>query len=79
MGGRIVIVSNRVAVPETPRAPVAGGLAVAVKAVLKNRDGLWFGWSGKVDDGAAGAEPHTIEMNKITYSLIDLSNVDYQE
>jgi trehalose 6-phosphate synthase len=79
MGGRIVIVSNRVAVPETPRAPVAGGLAVAVKAVLKNRDGLWFGWSGKVDDAAADAEPHTIEMNKITYSLIDLSNVDYQE
>ena len=79
MGGRIVIVSNRVAVPETPRAPVAGGLAVAVKAVLKNRNGLWFGWSGKVDDAAAGLEPHTIEMNKITYSLIHLSNLDYQE
>ena len=79
MSGRIVIVSNRVAVPETPRAPVAGGLAVAVKAVLKNRNGLWFGWSGKVDDAAAGAEPHTIQMNKITYSLIHLSNLDYQE
>ena len=29
MGVRIIIVSNRVAVPESPRAPVAGGLAVA--------------------------------------------------
>jgi trehalose 6-phosphate synthase len=79
MAPRFVIVSNRVAVPETPRAPVAGGLAVAVKAVLKNRNGLWFGWSGKVDDDDAAAEPHTIEMNKITYSLIHLSNLDYQE
>jgi trehalose 6-phosphate synthase len=79
MSGRIVIVSNRVAVPETPRAPVAGGLAVAVKAVLKNRDGLWFGWSGKVDDDAAAAEPHTLQINKITYALIHLSNQDYQE
>jgi trehalose 6-phosphate synthase len=78
MGARIVIVSNRVAVPESPRAPVAGGLAVAVKAVLKNRNGVWFGWSGKVDDHPS-AEPRTIEINKVTYSLIDLSALDYQE
>jgi trehalose 6-phosphate synthase len=78
MGARIVIVSNRVAVPESPRAPVAGGLAVAVKAVLKNRNGLWFGWSGKVDEQPA-SEPRTIEVNKVTYSLIDLTSLDYQE
>ena len=48
MGARLIIVSNRVAVPETPRAPLAGGMAVAVKAALKNRNGMWFGWSGKV-------------------------------
>ena len=47
MGSRIVIVSNRVAVPESLADSVAGGLAVAVKAALKNRNGLWFGWSGK--------------------------------
>jgi trehalose 6-phosphate synthase len=78
MGARIVIVSNRVAVPETPRAPVAGGLAVAVKSVLKNRNGLWFGWSGRVDEQPA-SEPRTIEVNKVTYSLIDLTSLDYQE
>jgi hypothetical protein len=39
MGSRLIIVSNRVAVPETPRKPQAGGMAVAVKAALKNRIG----------------------------------------
>jgi trehalose 6-phosphate synthase len=78
MGARIVIVSNRVAVPESPRAPVAGGLAVAVKAVLKYRNGLWFGWSGKVDEQPS-AEARAIEINKITYLLIDLCDRDFQE
>ena len=78
MGARIVIVSNRVAVPESPRAAVAGGLAVAVKAVLKNRNGLWFGWSGKTND-QPDPEVRTIEMNKITYALMDLSTQDFQE
>ena len=78
MGARIVIVSNRVAIPESPRAAVAGGLAVAVKAVLKNRNGLWFGWSGKTND-QPDPEVRTIEMNKITYALMDLSTQDFQE
>jgi trehalose 6-phosphate synthase len=78
MGPRIVIVSNRVAVPEAKRAPVAGGLAVAVKAALKNRTGLWFGWSGKVDDAQAN-QPRTTEINNTTYVLIDLADNDFQE
>ena len=78
MGARIIVVSNRVAVPESPRAPVAGGLAVAVKAVLKNRNGLWFGWSGKTDD-QPDPELRIVEMNKITYGLFDLSTQDFQE
>ena len=49
MGPRLIIVSNRVAVPDPPGAPLAGGMAVAVKAALKNRDGMWFGWSGEGD------------------------------
>ena len=31
-------------------APAAGGLAVALKAALKTRGGLWFGWSGKASE-----------------------------
>ena len=78
MGARLIIVSNRVAVPETPRAPLAGGMAVAVKAALKNRNGMWFGWSGKVAEERNG-EPHVVDVNKITYVLIDLSQNDIQE
>ncbi len=78
MSARVVIVSNRVAVPELSRSPMVGGLAVAVKAALKKRKGLWFGWSGVVDQSPL-AEPRTIETNNITYSLIDLSETDHQE
>jgi trehalose 6-phosphate synthase len=78
MGSRIVIVSNRVAVPDTSRTPVAGGLAVAVKAALKNRNGLWFGWSGRIEE-KPDEEPRTVEVNKIAYALIDLSENDFQE
>jgi trehalose 6-phosphate synthase len=78
MVARLIIVSNRVAVPDSPRTPLAGGMAVAVKAALKNRDGLWFGWSGNVSDESNG-EPRTVEVNKVTYVLIDLSNNDIQE
>jgi trehalose 6-phosphate synthase len=53
-------------------------MAVAVKAALKNRDGLWFGWSGKVTDQPTG-EPRTFEVNKLMYVLIDLSTNDIQE
>ncbi|MBV8323654.1 MAG: trehalose-6-phosphate synthase, partial [Hyphomicrobiales bacterium] len=78
MVARLIIVSNRVAVPDSPRTPLAGGMAVAVKAALKNRNGLWFGWSGTVTDEPTG-EARTVEVNKITYVLIDLSTNDIQE
>ena len=70
MGARLIIVSNRVAVPETG-TPLAGGMAVAVKAALKNRNGMWFGWSGKVSERPNG-QPQVVDINKMTYVLIDL-------
>ncbi len=78
MGARLIIVSNRVAVPDSPRTPLAGGMAVAVKAALKNRKGMWFGWSGKVAEGPAES-PQAVDVNKVTYVLIDLSKSDIQE
>jgi trehalose 6-phosphate synthase len=78
MGSRIVIVSNRVAVPETSRGAVAGGLAVAVKAAMKGKFGLWFGWSGKVAE-ATDAAPKLVEHKNVTYALIDLAEADHQE
>jgi trehalose 6-phosphate synthase len=78
MGPRLIIVSNRVAVPDPPGTPLAGGMAVAVKAALKNRAGMWFGWSGAVTDEPTG-EPRIVEVNQVTYVLIDLSKTDIQE
>ncbi len=77
MGARLIIVSNRVAVPNSPRTPLAGGMAVAVKAALKNCTGMWFGWSGKVTDETTNVS--AVEVNKVTYVLIDLSKSDIQE
>jgi trehalose 6-phosphate synthase len=73
-----VIVSNRVIIPEPGKPAPPGGLAVAVHAALKNREGLWFGWSGKVDD-SPDLEPTISVQGKITYVVTDLSTGDYQE
>ena len=78
MAPRLIVISNRVALPTSGRQWSAGGLAVAVKAALKNRTGLWFGWSGVVSD-APDPEPKIIEKNKTTFAVIDLSTADFQE
>jgi trehalose 6-phosphate synthase len=77
MGSRLIIVSNRVAIPEGGKQ-AAGGLAVAVKAALKNRTGLWFGWSGHAQD-ETDSEPRVVERSNITYVVIDISTGDFQE
>jgi trehalose 6-phosphate synthase len=48
---RIVIVSNRVVPPR--KAAQAGGVAVAIADILRGRDGLWFGWSGNIQEDVA--------------------------
>ena len=78
MVSRLVIVSNRVVVPEPGKSAPPGGLAVAVRAALKNRSGLWFGWSGKVDDSPT-LEPTVMVRDNVTYVVTDLSSADYQE
>jgi trehalose 6-phosphate synthase len=78
MSPRLIIVSNRVAVPEPGSKQMAGGLVVAVKAALRNRTGVWFGWSGKIDETET-AEPRTVERNHLTYAVIDLSKNDFEE
>src|SRR5689334_1908093 len=46
-GGRLIVVSNRVALPKDIRA---GGLASALKGALAERGGIWFGWSGDISE-----------------------------
>ncbi|WP_421708976.1 alpha,alpha-trehalose-phosphate synthase (UDP-forming) [Algihabitans sp.] len=78
---RLVVVSNRVAVPRPGRTGGEGGLAVGVKAALEESGGMWFGWSGKTVDYEQG-EPEAASLSKagqIAYATIDLSQRDYDE
>lgn len=73
---RLVVVSNRVSVPTSRRA-AAGGLAIGVEAALRERGGLWFGWSGDTDAEPAAA-PRIVEDGRISYALIDLTAEERQ-
>jgi hypothetical protein len=57
---RLVVVSNRVAIPDGKGGGRAGGLEVAVKAALRHREGVWFGWSGKIARKGEAAETSTV-------------------
>ena len=73
---RLVVVSNRV--PD-PTKTQAGGLAVALGAALKERGGLWFGWSGEtVETGAASDEPTTRTVGNVDYATIDLDETEHE-
>ncbi|MBV8737764.1 MAG: alpha,alpha-trehalose-phosphate synthase (UDP-forming) [Alphaproteobacteria bacterium] len=73
---RLVIVSNRVAVDSGKHD--SGGLAVAIRAALEKSGGIWFGWSGKVED-SPGNEPELIAAGPLTYATLDLSQRDFDE
>jgi trehalose 6-phosphate synthase len=76
--GKLVIVSNRVAIPEKNAKARAGGLEVAVKAALRHKSGIWFGWSGKVATHTKIATKEVVH-DKITYITLDLSEEDHRE
>jgi trehalose 6-phosphate synthase len=76
---RLIVISNRVALPTRDGKSQAGGLAVAVRSVLKNNSGLWFGWSGGIAPTAAEMRTHRAEHGGISYAVTDLSADDYQE
>jgi trehalose 6-phosphate synthase len=58
------------------RGVAAGGLAVALREALRDKQGIWFGWSGKV--GPPGPAK-TVEHNGISYVTINLAKDDHQE
>ena len=69
----LAIVSNR-----TPgKRPAAGGLAVALKKVLAERDGFWFGWSGEfAERPSSRAAFETVDGIRV--GTIDLNAQDYR-
>ena len=74
---RLVVVSNRVAVPDPAGKGSAGGLAVALREAFQAYQGIWFGWSGKVSSPAVG--PAGAGRGKVQYALMDLTPLDRQE
>jgi trehalose 6-phosphate synthase len=55
-----------------------GGLAVAVNAALKERGGIWFGWSGQISEQESN-EAETFNVGNITYASVDLTQKDHAE
>ncbi|WP_133000603.1 alpha,alpha-trehalose-phosphate synthase (UDP-forming) [Luteimonas arsenica] len=72
---RLVVVSNRVTLPDEARA---GGLAVALRAALAEHGGLWFGWSGKRVRQTSG-EMHLRTEGNTRYAVMDLSQRDFDD
>ena len=76
---RLVVVSNRVALPDGKGGSRAGGLEVAVKAALRHRQGVWFGWNGKVARRGEPIETSTVRGDAIEYVVTNLGAEDYDE
>lgn len=74
---RLILVSNRVAVPGSGAG--AGGLVVAVNAAQRLRETVWLGWSGTVSETEAPVPPRRLRRGSREYVLVDLPSNDYQE
>jgi trehalose 6-phosphate synthase len=73
---RLVAVSNRVG--PVRGAAAAGGLAVALVDALRERGGLWFGWSGRT--AAAGRRRlHRETADGVTLATLDLTQHDFED
>jgi trehalose 6-phosphate synthase len=71
---RLVIVSNRVALPGEG-AQRSGGLVTGLVDALRQAGGLWFGWSGKLRETRSA--PNVFEAEGVTYATIDLTRADH--
>jgi len=72
---RLLIVSNRVAMPGE-HAARAGGLAIAVREALRKYGGMWVGWSGEIvkrPDKDPGIEFNIQTSGRISVATLDLT------
>ena len=75
--GQLVVVSNRIALPENGKSS-AGGLAVGILDALKENGGMWFGWNGEIREISGEEEKVTILHDQgIDYASISLDQNDY--
>jgi trehalose 6-phosphate synthase len=70
---RLVIVSNRVALPGAS-AQRSGGLVSGLVDALHQAGGLWFGWSGKLGEVPSAS---VLEAGRVTYATVDLTSADH--
>src|SRR5262245_4968426 len=75
---RLVVVSNRVSLPDAVGKGTAGGLAVALREAFQAYQGVWFGRSGKVAAPPI-SQPRIVEKGNVQYVLMDLTSLDRQE
>ncbi len=74
---RLVVVSNRIAVPDGTKAS-AGGLTVGIVDALKTTGGLWFGWNGEINEiGEDDEDMDLFEQDSVTYASFGLNQNDY--
>ncbi|MGE4220348.1 MAG: alpha,alpha-trehalose-phosphate synthase (UDP-forming) [Alphaproteobacteria bacterium] len=74
---RLVVVSNRVG--SLKNSNQAGGLAVAMADALRATGGLWFGWSGEIDERAEEASPQIEEAGRVRIATIPLTEREYAD
>lgn len=74
---RLIIVSNRVAMPKKDGG-AAGGLAVGILAALKDQGGVWFGWDGKLTQREAEG-PNVVRKGNIDFATISLNEDDFEQ
>lgn len=72
---RLVAVSNRVTASKGGK--VAGGLAVGVLSALRERGGVWFGWSGNTREQEASQAKVTRSGN-VKYATVDIAEHDFE-
>jgi trehalose 6-phosphate synthase len=59
------------------RSSRAGGLAVALRESLQQHGGLWFGWSGEVNETATN-ELRRARQGRVDYAVLDLTPEEHK-
>lgn len=75
---RLIVISNRVNPPADTAVASVGGLAMALSAALRQANGVWFGWSGKVTQRFT-SQIAIQRIGGVTVALINLEQQDVQE
>jgi trehalose 6-phosphate synthase len=75
---RLIAVSNRVSPPRELGESSTGGLAMALAALMRETQGIWFGWSGKTTDTFTG-QLEIEQLGDMTVATLDLEPQDIDE